>query len=563
MGKVILIHANCRNPTAKGDFAFAANIAKDLFHELQDRGVNDIDVILVSTLDGIGKFTSMYGAAVNGRISVEETSIGLSSLEEFDAVENTVVAFIDANRCKFPAADLVKRVLSPDSKILFVGNVNQLPFADLFSQTLYRMQAKLDQPGLYESFNDRDMMVGSAGLGQDRLGLPTIAKAEDLPDLNVPEQSAKALLPKKDYGFMYLAAVDPSKDYKLIAQYIKLSGQDTYVLVGDFASNKYDIRYAYEHDTTLTTSKPLPQIEYHQSLPYKVMRQAVAHAESPLVLSTGVTSTLEAMRDKKLTYYQDMLNNTEFVAAYLLAVKSMVASDNSLFGAMPDMIIELSDLLFANKPLSRKNMERTQDLLEISSVSSRLADMNQAIIEQASGKIASKLLGFLGNSRKTQDPVQLATVCASLRKSGEMGSPVYDQALRRAATWGRLFELKVLIKSMSLSEMDKADRTYERTALHWAVTSRNYDCAKALVNAGVSLDLQDKEGQTALHKAVKNGDRQMIKMLMQSGASVDIADKYKSSPQDCAPDTGTLLFFKDCHAHLHQQTANLNINGSI
>ncbi|PWY56753.1 ankyrin repeat domain-containing protein [Legionella qingyii] len=557
MGKVILIHANCCNPTAKGDFAFAANIAKDLIHELQNRSVKDIDVVLVSTLDGIGKFTSMYGAAVNRRISVEDCSVGFSSLEEFDAVENTVVAFIDANRCKIPAADLVKRVLSPESKILFVGNVNQPRLADSNSQTGYRMQARLEQPGLYESFNDRDMMVGSAGLGQDRLGVPTIAKAEDLPALTNNEQVVQASLPKKNYGFMYLAAVAPSKDYKLIAQYIKLSGQDTYVLVGDFTSKKYDIKYAYEHDTTLATPKPLPQIEYHQSLPYKVMRQAVAHAESPLVLSTGATSTLEAMRDKKLTYYQDISNNTEFVADYLLVLKSMVASDTSLFGAMPDMIIELSGLLFANKPLNRQEMERTHELLEISPVSSRLADMNQAIIEQASGKIAPKLLGFLGNSRKTQDPIQLATVCASLRKSGEMSNPVYDQALRRAATWGRLFELKVLIKSMSLSEMDKVDPAHERTALHWAVTSKNYDCAKALVKAGVSLDRQDKEGQTPLHKAVKNGDRKMIKMLMEAGASVDIADKHKSSPQDCAPDSGTLLFFKDCHAHLYQQTTNV------
>ncbi len=551
MGKVILIHANCHNPTAKGDFAFAGNIAKDLVHELQSQGVTDIDVVLVSPLDGIPRFKSMYGVPLDGRILVEGTRVGLSSLEEFDAVENTVVAFIDANRCKYSAADLVKRVLSPDSRILFVGNVNQHAFSDLFTQTLYRMQAKQDQPGLYDSFNERDMLIGSAGFGQDRLGLPTITKAEDLPELNGPDKGVLSNLSQGQYGFMYLAAVDPSKDYKLIAQYIKLSGQDDYLLVGDFSSKKYDIQYAYEHDTTLVTSKKkLPQIEYHQSLPNRVMRQAVAHAGGSLVLSTGVTSTLEAMRDKKLPYYQDMSNNTEFVAAYLIAVKSIVSSDVSLFGAMPKMIIELSGLLFADKPMSRMEMERTHDLLELDSISSRLVSANQSIIEQASGKIAPKLLGFLGGARKTQDQVQLATVCASLRKSGEMGSPVYDQALRRAATWGRLFELKVLIKSMSTSEMDKVDPAYQRSALHWAVAGKNFDCARALVNAGVSLDLQDKDGQTALHKAVKDGNRSMIKMLIEAGASVDIPDKNKISPEDCAPDSGTLIFIRDCHAHL-------------
>ena len=547
MGKVIVIHANCHNPTAKGDFAFAGNIAKDIVRELGKKGVTDIDVVLVSTLDGIPRFKSMYGNPVNGRISIEGTDVGLSSLEEFDAVENTVVAFIDANRCKHSAAHLVKRVLSPDSKFLFVGNVNQAAFADMFMQTLYRMQAKQDQPEVYDSFSDKDMLIGSAGIGQDRLGLPTITKAEDLPALNGPE---KASLPTGKYGFMYLAAVDSSKDYKLIAQYIKLSGQDKYVLVGDFGSKKSDIQYAYYHDTTLPTSKSLPAIEYHQSLPNGVMRQTVARSSGDLVLSTGVTSTLEAMRDKKLTYYQDMSNNTEFVAAYLIAVKSMVASDTTLFGAMPKMIIELSNLLFANKPLSRVDMERTHELLEISSISSRLVDTNQTIMDQASGKLAPRLLTFLGESRKTHDSVQLANVCASLRKRGELGSPVHDQALRRAATWGRLFELKVLIKSMPKPDLDKTDSNYQRTALHWAVYSKNLDCARALVRAGASLDLQDSEGQTPLHKAVVRGDREMIKMLIEAGASLDIPDKSHHSPKDCAPDGGVLAFINDCHSHL-------------
>ncbi|HHF7356236.1 TPA: Dot/Icm T4SS effector AnkY/LegA9, partial [Legionella anisa] len=422
----------------------------------------------------------------------------------------------------------------------------QMAFSDLFTQSLYRMQAKIDQPKLYDSFDDDDMLIGSAGLGLDRLGIPSITKSEDLPTLSLSDQ---AKVPTGNYGFMYLAAVDSSKDYKLIAQYIKLSDQDKYILVGEWGSKKSEIRYAYEHDLTLTTSKPLPAIEYHQSLPNGVMRQTVAQSSSSLVLSTGVTSTLEAMRDKKLPYYQDMDNNTEFVAAYLIAVKSLVSSDTSLFGAMPGMIIELSGLLFANKPLSRKDMERTDTLLKLDSINSRLVGTNQTIMDQASGKIAPKLLTFIGGGRKTKDQVQLATVCASLRKPGEMGSPVYDQALRRAATWGRLFELKVLIKSMSVSDLDKADPTYGRSALHWAVSSKNFDCARALVKAGASLDLQDKEGQTPLHKAVQNGDKQMIKMLIEAGASVDIPDKSSHSPKDCAPDSGILLFINDCHSH--------------
>lgn len=550
MGKVILIHANCENPIAKGDFVFAGNIAKDIVHEFAKQGIADIDVVLVSTFDGLPRFASIYGAPVNNRIFVESTSIGLSSLETFDAVDNTVVAFIDANRCKHAPADIIKRALSPDSKLLFVGNVNQKNFADLFIQSLYLMQAKIDQPMLYDFFNDKDILIGSAGLGTDRLGIPSITKAEDLPILSTSDQT---MVPIGDYGFMYLAAVNPSKDYQLIAQYIKLSGQDRYILVGPFTNKKYEIEYAYNHDKTLITSKSLPTIEYHQSLPNGVMRQTVAQANSSLVLSTGVTSTLEAMRDKKLTYYQDMDNNREFVAAYLIAVKSIVFTDTSLVGTMPQLIIELSGLLFAKKPLNKVDINRTDTLLKMDSVNSRLVSANQAIIDKASDKIAPRLLSFLGKARKTNDSIQLAHVCASLRKSGELGSPVHDQALRRAATWGRLFELKILINSLSKLDINKVDPTYGRSALQWAVANKNFDCARLLVKTGVSLDLQDKNGETALHKAVKQGDRQMIKLLIDAGASIDIPDRSSHAPKNYAPDSGILLFINDCHSHMNSQ----------
>lgn len=556
MPKVILVHANCHNPTAKGDFSFAGNIAKDIVKEILTHSIDDIDVILVSSLDGVSRFESLYGPVSNNRVRVEGTDVGLSSLETFDAVENTVVAFIDANRCKYTAGDIVKRVLSPESKFIFVGNVNQQSYSGLFIQTLYRMQLERDQPGLYQPFSNGDMLIGSAGLGSDRLGIPTITKSEDLPPLT---SSQSSMVPTGDYGFMYLAAIDSSKDYKLIAQYIKLSGHEQFVLVGEFENKKAYIKSAFMSDTTLVTSqKDLPPIQYHQSLPNGVMRRMVANTTGTLVLSTGVTSALEAMRDRKLTYYQDLPNNTEFVTAYLIAVKSIASSDTSLFGAMPQLIMDLSNLLFTHKPLSKMDMERTHELLEMSSVSSKLIAANQTIIDQASGKLAPRLLGFLNSTQNTQAQaqVQLATVCASLRKSGEIGSPVHDQALRRAAAWGRLFELKVLIRSMPIEDLNKQEPAYGRAALHWAALSKNFDCARALVKAGAFLDIQDKEGKTPLHQAIINGDKQLIKMLIAAGASVDIQDNYSKNPQDCAPDEGVLLFIKHCHNGINSTSDN-------
>jgi hypothetical protein len=543
MKKVILVHANCQNPTAKGDFAFAGNIARDLVHEIHIQSIEDMDVILVSTPEGVAKFEGLYEPAINNRIHVEKTNVGLCSLEEFDAVENCVVAFIDANRCKYSAGNIIKRVLSPTSKFLFIGNANQQAYSDFMIQAIYRIQIQQQQPELYDYFSPDDLFIASAGFGDERLGIPMMTKTNELP----PSLGSQNALPGDSYGFMYLAE-DGFKSYQLISQYIRLTNYDQYVLLGDFSSKKGEIKWAYEIDTSLTTSKKtLPTIHYHQSLPNDVMRGLVANSPGSLILSTGILSTLEAMQDRKLTYYQDLPNNVQFVMAYLVAIKSIVANDSSLAGVLPQMIIELSDLLFASKPLNQKDMARTQDLLRIPSLVSHVIATNQTILNQANGKIAPKLLGFICGSRSTQDQSQLATVCASLRKPGEQGSPTHDQALRRAAAWGKLFELKVLIKSMSTSDLDKKDAAFARTALHWAVEGKNLDGVRALVKAGASLNIQDKEGKTPLHKAVIKGDKAMIKLLIEMGASVGTLDNNSCNPKDYAlPEV--LLFIDHCNA---------------
>ncbi|AHE67323.1 Dot/Icm T4SS effector AnkY/LegA9 [Legionella oakridgensis] len=547
MPKVILVYANCVNPTARGDFSLAGSIARDLVREIKSSG-EAVDVVLTSTLDGISRFESLYGKPGDKRVTIEGEEVGLCALELFDAVENTVVAFIEANRCKYAPADIVKRVLSPESKILFVGAANQNPMSDLFSQTMYRLQLGIDQPGVYSNFDSDDLFVGSSGIGADRLGLPAITKAVALPALT---SSQTALMPKTSYGFMYLAAIDDARDYKLIAQYMRLTDSvDSYVLVGNFAGKSWQIADAYRMDTTLSTPKrALPPIVYHQALDNGLMRHMTANASTSLVLSTGVMGTLEAMQDRKLTYYQDLSNNTEFVASYLLAVKSIVASDTALWGAMPQLIIELSQLLFAQKPLKPAEMERTHDLLAISAVSDKLVAANEAIVAHANGKLAPKLLSFIGGAKSTHEHAQLASVCISLRKPGEMGSPLHDQALRRAAAWGRLFELKVLIKAMAATDgLNLADATHQRTALHWAVIAQSADCVRALVVAGVLLDVQDKEGRTPLHHAIANGNRLLIQILVEAGASLDIPDNSRKSPMECA-DEGTVLFIQSCKAH--------------
>lgn len=548
MAKIILIYANCRNPTAKGDFSLAGQMAKDL---AKSPGAEDLVVILTSTLDGIARFESLYGTAIDGQVIIEGQKIGLCALELLDAVDNEVVAFIESNRCKHAPADIIKRVLSPESKFLFIGASNQpamdsrMPGSKMMA-LLRHYNHQAEQPGVYEHFDPDDVLIGASGIGEDRLGLATLNTVEQLQPLTL-EQQAK--IPVVDYGFIYLNGVEPSKDMKTMTQYMELTRKGEYVLVGEYAKDPSLVQYVtLKNLSTNPAFVPhMPKLHFHTSLDNGVMRNMVKSSAGNLVVSTGVQSSLEAMQDGKLTYYQTLESNQHFVASYLQAVQSICSSDDSLIGVMPQLIIDLSTVLFAEKPLSSSQMGDAERLLHMSSVPGRLVDVNKRIIAKASGTLAGELLSFIGQPGKTQLHRQCISVCKSLRKEGESAIPLHDQALRRAAAWGRVFELKVLIKSMSASDLDKRDTLNKKfTALHWAVFQGHHDCARLLVNAGASVDVQDGEGRTPLHYAVKKGDRNTIALLVKAGASLEVTDVTGVKPCDDGPDW-VPDFIKECH----------------
>lgn len=554
MGRVILVHANCVNSHAKGDYAFAGEIATDLIKELQQQQLN-IDVILVSTLEGINGFHGLYGQPINGRVNVHHVSIGLSSLEEFDAVEHTVIGFVFANKCKISPADSVKRVLAPESKFLYIGNLNQPTLFAAHTQKLYLAKAKSEQPGLYQYFDDADRLVGATGFGDKRLGIPKLIKSKELPDLT---QDQQVMLPSGDYGFMYLSNKGESS-YQTIVQYMMLTGHSKYVLLGGFSASKALIKQTFDTENNWLGSKPtIPNIAYYSSLPYALMRVTAANAKGSLVVATGVLSTLEAMRDDKLPFYQYSSVNEHFVDAYLKAVRSIISNDTSLFGVLPHLIIELSTLLFAEKPLPFQSLKKTQELLSIAPVVSYLKKSNQDIIEQANGKIAPRVLGFLHGTRSTHDALQLVQVCTSLRKEGETLIPIHEQALRRAAAGGRLFELKVLIKAVTSSDLDKRNNPDKRAALHWAVINGHLDCARALVFAGASVNMKDKEGRTPLHLAVCRNNKLMIKLLIEAGASLTLPDKENRIPEQYVGTGEIAAFINTCKMNNAQEHNNLN-----
>lgn len=546
MGKVILVHANCIEVQAKGDFVFAGSLAKDLANEIKAQRLEPIDIILVSTADGISRFEELYGSSVDGRIMVENVSVGLVALERFDPVANSVVAFVDANHCKHPPAALVKRILEPDSKLLFVSNANQVTLSAL-NKTGYCAKLDRDQPDLYHFFDKDDLFTGTVGFDAQRLGLPNMVSAKDLPEL---PSSQKESMPKGAYGFMYLKEMYAFNDYQLIGQYMKLTDLRQYVLVMGAVPNLLATRHAYGCEMASNNGiTDFPLIHSYTSLPKNQMRIMASNASSTLVLSTGITSTLEAMDDNKLPYYQTMRSNAGFVRDYLQAVKSIVFSATSMTGSLSDEVIALAEVLFSHKPLSPKQMQETNELLKAPAVSAQLIRVNRTILDKANGKVAPLLLGFLSGPRSTQDSAQLARACKFLATPGSQLVPTYDTALRRAASFGHIFELKILIRHIG-GALNKTDEVFRYTALQFAVWKQNYICAELLIKAGASLDSRDKYGQTALHLAIKNEDRRMIQLLIRSGASLNISDKRDKTPRDYISDRAGILasFILECQA---------------
>lgn len=536
MHKIILIHANCHHATALGDFVFAGNLAKELKMELR---AGDIDVCLVSPADGMPRYQRLYGSPVDGRVDIDGISIAVSSLEDFDPVMNHVVAFIDANRCKHSPAEIIKRVVAPDTRFIFIGNMNQAAITDPFSEYDYKQFIKSQQPGLYEAFDSRDFLIGAAGLGPDRFGIPRIFATAELPPLAERDRSKLA---KSSYGFMYLAAINPDTDYALMAQYMKLTNIDHHVLVGNFATAKDKINFAYMSEMWMDPSEDmpkLPEIEFYESLDNPLMRRMVANTSTTMVISTGITSTLEAMRDQKLCFYQNMATNRHFISSYLSAVQAIANTSLPAATIMAQQIIELSALLFAPKPLTVIELKRTAELMRAPKVSSKLIKFNQTILDQASGKIAPRLLGFLSSGRDAENPMQLKQVIFSLRKSGETTNPSHDQALRRAAAWGRLLEIKVLLKSLPTTEQYKTDATSGMCAFHFAVKYKSLDCVRELIKAGFDLNFPATTGKTALHWAMQNMDKVMIKFLIDHGAKM---------PEDYRTHPDLHLFIDTCYA---------------
>ena len=76
-------------------------------------------------------------------------------------------------------------------------------------------------------------------------------------------------------------------------------------------------------------------------------------------------------------------------------------------------------------------------------------------------------------------------------------------------------------KGANLDETDCDDNT----VLHLFVVRDNKDAVKALLEAGVRVDLHDQDGCTPLHLACGAGSREIVRLLLSRDADLFVKNK--------------------------------------
>ena len=72
------------------------------------------------------------------------------------------------------------------------------------------------------------------------------------------------------------------------------------------------------------------------------------------------------------------------------------------------------------------------------------------------------------------------------------------------------------------------------TPFRLAMKNNHTAVVKALIVAGVNLNIKNRDGSTLLHYAIKNASAEIVQMLLEKGANPNITDKEGRTPLGCA-----------------------------
>lgn len=103
---------------------------------------------------------------------------------------------------------------------------------------------------------------------------------------------------------------------------------------------------------------------------------------------------------------------------------------------------------------------------------------------------------------------------------------------------GHLAVLKLLVESGA--DVNAADASEGRNALHVAACANNTDAIDFLVGVGIDVDVQTESGLTPLHEAARFCSSEAIGELLRHGAGTDKADNMGQTPLHMAAHFGSV-----------------------
>lgn len=100
-------------------------------------------------------------------------------------------------------------------------------------------------------------------------------------------------------------------------------------------------------------------------------------------------------------------------------------------------------------------------------------------------------------------------------------------------------------KKMEGSNIYFPAKSYENNIpLHWAISFHKHIALKALIDAGVDINLQDSKGNTPLHLAAETSNHDAISILLDNGADLYAINNAKKNPWDVAINEETQKLLK-------------------
>lgn len=117
-------------------------------------------------------------------------------------------------------------------------------------------------------------------------------------------------------------------------------------------------------------------------------------------------------------------------------------------------------------------------------------------------------------------------------------TPITDEMIERAGNEDDIFDWEFLAKKLQdlkngiqgIDINEKNNKNDDFSALHYAIHLGDLDTAKALLDIGAKVDVQDDYGWTPLYWAIVNAKEELVKLLINHGANVNTKDAENRTP---------------------------------